>query len=997
MAVREYMPTLYGSDEIDFTSNGYGFLADGISCEVTEEIGNSFELEMDYPVTGVYYDMLAIGNIITCRTNTNNTKKQPFRIYRITKPIDGIVTLYAQHISYDLAGYTVDRTNTDYAKDNSATVSTIVNFIGSCVQRYANEIGGIQFTFEVEGQFDTAAWSITSFTDVRSMMKTAATQFGGEWEYDGTNCILHAQRGQDRGVTVDYGKNLSDITEDSDISNTYTHVMPYYKGRDSESGEDVIVGGLSAAVGTGAEIGYNRTIGVDFSGEFAAQPTVEQLQAKASKYIGVTQVGKIVVSRDVTAVDRGQTAEYPGLKGSDIIEIGDTIGINVPVLGISASMRCMRIVYDAYLDLVKTYEIGDVKKSYIAQAREDLDEVEDKIDDLDDYIDDLDDWRDEIEDEIADIEEELHERMPTLFIQEDEPEGTEDDPLVNGDEWLQIDKDKNAIAYYQYSSSWTVQCFFKGDFDPIIQAAQPEETTSSIKQYDFWFTLSVSKEDLPNILDLSDVNINQIDKVFMFGESWNKCIYGHSTGSPVATINTEVGDLWFTHQPDGMITTLWICTQMDKSGQSFTAHWKEVYPTDEAGLNSNFYFNVRVPVQVGDYWLKIQTDQNRIAQGLAQWSGTQWDLVLDFENGGGVGQFMDPGHTSERFNDYSPVTYDATTQKYTGGNWSDCIYTHLEGSENHVVITDRTHLYDQYWGAAIHIEGWDNQVTQTVPTVVPGSGQSAYVNEMVCIAGRHTEIIDSGHVYVYGSRNHLTESAYCYVWGDWNEITESFRVAVLGRRNQISNINRVDRFGQFEVLIGDYGRLDGSQIFAVGNGHNNQPENAFEVKTNGVYAATYNTLGADYAEYFEWADGNPDNEDRCGMLVMLTGDKIEPAHGDEIFGVVSAAPSVVGNAFEMYWHGKYVTDVYGRVMKDEAGKPIISNNYDKHRKYIPRSERQEWAAIGMTGRLVINDDGSCKVGGYVSARHGKGTSCFKNTGVRVLRRVDENHVEIIIK
>ena len=149
--------------------------------------------------------------------------------------------------------------------------------------------------------------------------------------------------------------------------------------------------------------------------------------------------------------------------------------------------------------------------------------------------------------------------------------------------------------------------------------------------------------------------------------------------------------------------------------------------------------------------------------------------------------------------------------------------------------------------------------------------------------------------------------------------------------------------------------------------------------------------------YFEWLDGNLDNEDRCGMLVELSGDKIALAHGDEIFGIVSANPSVCGNAYETHWHGKYERDIYGRIMKDEAGKPIISEKYDKRKKYIPRSERKEWAAVGMTGRLVINDDGSCKVGGYVSARRGVGTSCYKNTGVKVLRRLDDKHVEVVIK
>lgn len=126
--------------------------------------------------------------------------------------------------------------------------------------------------------------------------------------------------------------------------------------------------------------------------------------------------------------------------------------------------------------------------------------------------------------------------------------------------------------------------------------------------------------------------------------------------------------------------------------------------------------------------------------------------------------------------------------------------------------------------------------------------------------------------------------------------------------------------------------------------------------------AAFNSSGADYAEYFEWLDDNPDNEDRVGYFVTLEGDKIRKASSKDeyILGIVSANPSVIGDSHQDNWHEKYLTDEWGRVQyhwidvpeeKDddgniiqEAGKayvPKINLNFDINKEYIPRENRKE--------------------------------------------------------
>ena len=96
-------PVLYPSQETAFGSNGLGILTDAASCVITEERNGAFELEMTYPVSGIHYKEIAPRCIILAKPNPVDDP-QPFRVYRTTKPMGGLVTIYGEHISYDLAG-----------------------------------------------------------------------------------------------------------------------------------------------------------------------------------------------------------------------------------------------------------------------------------------------------------------------------------------------------------------------------------------------------------------------------------------------------------------------------------------------------------------------------------------------------------------------------------------------------------------------------------------------------------------------------------------------------------------------------------------------------------------------------------------------------------------------------------------------------------------------------------------------------------------------------
>ncbi|MCM1234100.1 MAG: hypothetical protein NC489_28695 [Ruminococcus flavefaciens] len=206
--------------------------------------------------------------------------------------------------------------------------------------------------------------------------------------------------------------------------------------------------------------------------------------------------------------------------------------------------------------------------------------------------------------------------------------------------------------------------------------------------------------------------------------------------------------------------------------------------------------------------------------------------------------------------------------------------------------------------------------------------------------------------------------------------------------------------------------------------------NCFRVTDVGVYASgNYNATGADYAEMFEWADANPDGEDRAGRFVTLDGDKIRLATStdDFILGVVSGNPSIVGDVHDDQWQGMYLYDIYGRplfetveipewseeVLDDptdpESGthtvvhpahtetRQKLNPEYNSTEKYQPRSSRPEWAAVGLMGKLVVNDDGTAVINGYVTvADGGIATNAPTKTKYRVMKRLDDTHVQIMI-
>lgn len=210
--------------------------------------------------------------------------------------------------------------------------------------------------------------------------------------------------------------------------------------------------------------------------------------------------------------------------------------------------------------------------------------------------------------------------------------------------------------------------------------------------------------------------------------------------------------------------------------------------------------------------------------------------------------------------------------------------------------------------------------------------------------------------------------------------------------------------------------------FVIGNGTKTSASNAFRVTGEGkVYASnTSISTGADYAEYFEWSDENPNNEDRVGYFVTFAEDndgKIRIANkNDYVLGIISGQPCVLGNGDED-WKKRYILDDFGRYIKEafeyeakevdeETGEEITviktgtkwkeNPDYDNTQTYIPRDQRKEWSAVGMLGVLSVYDDGTCKVNGYSKCADG-GIATASENGYKVIKRVTDNVIKVVFR
>lgn len=358
---------LYDHDEEAFTSNGLGALPDAASCTVTEERNGGYEVEMEYPLTGSHFRDIQKRRILYVKPNPYDDP-QPFRIYSITKPINGIVTVHAAHLSYDTSGSIVKLFPAD-AGSASAAMSYLKNF----------SVPSTPFTFFTNvGKSGTM--SVPKPSSIRSLLGgsdgSILDTFGGEYLFDKWNISLLESRGSNRGVTIRYGKNMTDLEQEENDTDFYTGVYPFWYS-ESENGGLVTLSANDGIVNAPGNYDFVKIMPLDLSSEdfgkettdsegyttTIEKPTEAELLAAAQKYIANNKIGIPKVSLDVSFVMLAQTEEYKDFARLETVKLCDTVTVEFEKLGVKTTAKCIKTVYNVLTDKYDSIELGEPKSS----------------------------------------------------------------------------------------------------------------------------------------------------------------------------------------------------------------------------------------------------------------------------------------------------------------------------------------------------------------------------------------------------------------------------------------------------------------------------------------------------------------------------------------------------------------------------------------------------------------------------------------------------------
>ena len=347
-------PILFSSDATTFTSNGIGRL-DCIDCIVTEERNGQFDLELTIAEGSSHASEIQMSSIILAVPRPGATP-QPFRVYNIQKPINGRFTVYAQHVSYQLSY--IPCMPFSVLADSTACASTLAGL-------KTNSAEDNPFTFWTDVT-TVASYTQTTPASIRSRLGgvqgSVLDCFGGELEWDGYTVKLHQNRGvQTPTVSLRYGKNITDINQEENISNTITGVCPFWA--DSEGSTVVTLTEKVVESEYADNYPYKRTVPLDLSQEFEAAPTENELKAKAETYLTGDGIGVPTVSIKVSFIDLADTEEYKNVAQLQSVKLCDKVSVQFEKLGISTTAKVVKTIFDVLKERYNSVEIGSVKPS----------------------------------------------------------------------------------------------------------------------------------------------------------------------------------------------------------------------------------------------------------------------------------------------------------------------------------------------------------------------------------------------------------------------------------------------------------------------------------------------------------------------------------------------------------------------------------------------------------------------------------------------------------
>lgn len=357
------IPILYKANETDFSHCGIGVLSEATACTVAEERNGAFECEFKYPIDGRLFGEIQESRIIKAKPN-ETSDPQLFRIYASSKPINGIVTYRAEHISYELSGYPVESVSVE-----NVTANTAMNAVLNATL--------IEHRYTAQSDIDLLKSTTIDRKSARAALGgvegSVLSLWGGEFEFDNFTVKLHKARGRRTGIKIAYGKNITDIKQEASIAEVYTAVYPYAtystQPTDGQTEPEEITVSLPEKIlysQKAAKTAGERVCIKDFSESFggATEITVEQLRAKAQKWVETSGFDVPSVNITVSFENLWQSPEYEQYALLERCGLCDTVSVEFPALNISTTAKIIKTKYDVLNEKYLQITLGSARANF---------------------------------------------------------------------------------------------------------------------------------------------------------------------------------------------------------------------------------------------------------------------------------------------------------------------------------------------------------------------------------------------------------------------------------------------------------------------------------------------------------------------------------------------------------------------------------------------------------------------------------------------------------
>lgn len=354
------MIEIYDSQNTNYSKNG-DMLLEPTKCELIAELNGEIRIELTHKYDDLgRWKYLQEENVIACPVPWS--EKQFFRIYKKVKQKHEIV-VYAYHIFYDLRNKIIID-----ARPTTKNGEEALNII----------LAGTGYKGHSNIAVTTTAYYIRKNV-VAAICGDEENSFlnrwGGEMLPDNFDLYIYNKIGENRGVKVKFGYNLTGIQETVDMSEVITRIIPVGYNGITLNGSQPWVD--SPNINKYAQV-YERVITYEEirvkenDTEEEGYDTLEEAQQALEAAAQQDFEGGIdepTVNYVVNMALLENTEMYKQYKELSKVTLGDTVECSHTKIDIEVEARCIKITWDCIQKRTKEIELGKYINTYFDDQR----------------------------------------------------------------------------------------------------------------------------------------------------------------------------------------------------------------------------------------------------------------------------------------------------------------------------------------------------------------------------------------------------------------------------------------------------------------------------------------------------------------------------------------------------------------------------------------------------------------------------------------------------